>query len=163
MNSTEDVYNELKKYDTENKLTLSDDRNGIELEVNNYKIVAFDDYISVATKGVSTSKQITHWHPNDYNEMYHDLLGILKERIDLKYISEGQLRTNWKIIITTIIALIFFGVFELGSFFSFILVILFFILFNLLIIGIKKLIIFMRIKLVNKEDMELVKKYVKMS
>jgi hypothetical protein len=167
MNSIEDVYNELKKYDNENKLTLSNDGESIELEVNNNEIVAFDGCISVAIKssGLLTKKDITHWHPDDYNEMYHDLLSILKGRTELptlKYMRKVQVKDALIIIISTIIAVIVSAIFKLDKFFpTIILVIIFILLFILIIVVIKKLIIFTRIrtKKVNMEDMEAIKKY----
>lgn len=171
MNSIEDVYNELKKYDSENKLTLSDNMESIKLDVDNNEIVAFGDYISVVIKssGLLSKKEITHWHPNDYDEMYHDLLSILKGRAKLptlKHMKKTQVKDALKIIIPTIIAVIISEIFKLNNFLpTTVFVIMFILLFILIIAVIKQLIIIIRIrtKKVNVEDMENVKKYLVMS
>ncbi len=167
MNSIEEVYTRLKKYDTENNVILSDGGKAIKMELKNNKIIAFDDYISVVIKsrGILPEKQITHWHPDDYDEMYHDLLSILKERAELptlKYIRKVQVKDALTIILPTIIAVIVSAIFKLDMFFLTIgLIIVFILLLILIIVVIKKLVIFIRIrtKKVNTEDMEAVKKY----
>lgn len=75
MNSIEEVYNSLKKYDSEDKLTLTDEK--IEFKINDTdKIIAFEDVVSIE----SNNTQITHFHPNDYNEIYQYLLDIIENR-----------------------------------------------------------------------------------
>lgn len=66
MKSMKEVYRSLKKHDHENKLSLINE-NVIVLKVNdNSSITALDNYVRI----VQNDKEITHFHPDDFKEIY---------------------------------------------------------------------------------------------
>lgn len=164
MRSIEDVYGRLKKYDTKNQLSISDDNKVLELKVSdNDKLVAFDDYVSIEVKG----DEITHFHP-DYNEMHSYFYNIMNHREKIPTKKEIR-RTNFNGTLIGLVSMLITSFFcgLIGGFLGGLLFLPMFIIFVLICTILtslpRKLVTVIRSRRVDKEDIKLMKKYKSMS
>lgn len=107
MNSIKEVYENLKKYDSKKQIIISKDNSTIELKQNDDKIIAWEDYLMIESKG----KGITHWHP-DYDEIYLYFIKVLKKIETIptkKEIQKEELKNCIIYIILSILSIIFCG------------------------------------------------------
>lgn len=142
MVTIKDVYDNLKKYDKKNELTISDNGEIIELKIgSDDKIIAMDDYLSINFKNES----ITHWHP-DCDGMYIYFLRIIKgiEKIPTKKDIKKRQRKFYLIVyISFIMCFLFYLLISeiklLPILITFILILVFFLSLFLQVIFIEKI------------------------
>ncbi len=78
MNSIEDIYSGLWKYDTKNRLILNE--NKIEFNVNEKdKLIAYENSRKVCIEVALDGQQLTHFHYG-YEEAYKYFLDIIESR-----------------------------------------------------------------------------------
>jgi hypothetical protein len=161
MKSIEELYNRLKKHDSDNQLSISNDNNRLELKVNIHdKVIAFDDYVSIESKGEPT----THFHP-DYNEMYCYFYNIMKGKDEIptkKEVKRTQIQHTLIAITSAMMSIVFWGSVGgfLGGFFIIPMIVVSVIICILLISLPKKLVTFIRLTQVEKKDVQLMEKYI---
>lgn len=164
MNSVEEVYKKLRKYDKNNQLIYDKIHNIITLKIEDKAIVeAMDDYIGITIiKGYNT-----HFHP-DYNEMYLYLLKVIEKRENVMIIKDfsGKYIENLVYFCNLILLACY-----ICSFFNmkgsvFLSTVLFIFIIGILIwltLLMKNFISCFRIRNIDKKDIELIKKFTKKS